>query len=275
MALHIVLALLLALFAGEAAAQTPSPLAYWQYSVGELLAASEKKEPGAAAWDFTVGGGAMAVPKFEGARHYQGEPSVILDARYRDIAFASDGEGVGVNLVHGVNYRAGVAIGYDLGRDQHDDPRLKGLGNIDAAPEGKLFAEYFLLPVMLSATLHQAVGGHNGLLADLGAYIPLPFLDRKLIVFTGPTVTFADGAYMRSYFGVSARQAAATAFPQYAAHGGFKSTGWGATAVYRLDDHWLLESDLAYERLIGDAANSPIVEMRSQFALGLNLGYRF
>src|SRR5689334_10021012 len=190
MALRIVLALVLALFAGEAAAQTPSPLAYWQYSVGELLGANEKmKEPGANPWDFTVGGGAMGVPKFEGARHYQGEPSVILDARYKDIFFASDGEGVGVNVVHGQNYRAGVAVGYDLGRDQHDDARLKGLGNVGAAPEGKLFAEYFLLPFMLTATVHQAVGGHNGLLADLGAYIPLPFFDDKLIVFTGPTVT--------------------------------------------------------------------------------------
>jgi outer membrane scaffolding protein for murein synthesis (MipA/OmpV family) len=276
MALRIVLALVLALFAGEAAAQTPSPLAYWQYSVGELLGANEKmKEPGANPWDFTVGGGAMGVPKFEGAKHYQGEPSLILDARYKDIFFASDGEGVGVNLVHGQNYRAGVAIGYDLGRDQHDDARLKGLGNVGAAPEGKLFAEYFLLPVMLTATVHQAIGGHNGLLADLGAYIPLPFFDDKLIVFTGPTVTFANGEYMRSYFGVSARQAAATAFPQFSAHGGFKSTGWGATAVYRIDDHWLLESDIAYERLIGDAADSPIVELRSQVAVGLNLGYRF
>ena len=80
---------------------------------------------------------------------------------------------------------------------------------------------------------------------------------------------------MRSYFGVSARQAAVTSFRQYTPHGGFKSTGWGATAVYPLGEHWLIESDFAFERLIGDAADSPIVEARSQFSVGLNLGYRF
>jgi len=274
MPIRAALALLFTLLAGRAGAQTPSPLAYWQYSVGALLSASEER-PAGSDWDVTLGGGAMGVPKFPGGKHYEAQPSVIVDIRYRDIAFASDGEGIGVNLLHGKNYRAGVALGYDLGRDQHDDARLNGLGNIDAAPEGKLFAEYFLLPVVFSATLHQAIGGHNGLLGDIGAYIPLPLFDRKLIVFTGPTVTLADAEYMRSYFGVSARQAAATSFRQYTPHGGFKSTGWAATTIYLLDDHWLIESDLAFERLIGDAADSPIVQARSQFSVGLNLGYRF
>ncbi len=270
---RVALALLLTLLAGRAGAQTPSPLAYWQYSVGELLSASEDK--GGSDWDVTLGGGAIGVPKFEGGKHYQGEPSLILDIRYGDIAFLSDGEGAGVNLIRGKNYRAGVALGYDLGRDQHDDARLKGLGNIGAAPEGKLFAEYFLSPVVISATLHQAIGGHNGLLGDIGAYIPLPFFDRQLIVFTGPTVTFADGEYMRSYFGISARQAAATSFRQFTPHGGLKSTGWGATSIYLLDEHWLIDCELAAERLLADAADSPIIERRWQFALGLNLGYRF
>jgi outer membrane scaffolding protein for murein synthesis (MipA/OmpV family) len=266
-------ALILALLAGPAAAQTPSPLGYWQYSVGEVLEGSQDEAP--PEWAITLGGGALIQPKFEGAKHYEGEPSVIIDIRYRDIAFASDGEGIGVNLLHGRNYRAGVALAYDLGRDQHDDPHLKGLGNIDTAPEAKLFAEYFLLPVVFSAALHQGIGGHNGLLGELGAYIPLPLFDQKLIIFTGPSLTLANGEYMRSYFGVSAKQAAATSFRQFSARGGFKSTGWGATAIYRIDDNWLIVSDFAYERLIGDAANSPIVETSSQFTANLNLAYRF
>ena len=49
----------------------------------------------------------------------------------------------------------------------------------------------------------------------------------------------------------------------------------GLTAVYRLTDNWLIASDLAFERLLADAADSPIVQMRSQFTLGLNLGYHF
>src|SRR5260221_455267 len=165
-------ALILALLAGPAAAQTPSPLGYWQYSVGEVLeGGQDEAQP---EWAIALVGGALIQPKFEGAKHYEDERSVIIDIRYRDIAFASDGEGIGVNLLHGRNYRAGVALAYDLGRDQHDDPHLKGLGNIDTAPEAKLFAEYFLLPIVFSAALHQGIGGHNGLLGGRGERESLP-----------------------------------------------------------------------------------------------------
>jgi outer membrane scaffolding protein for murein synthesis (MipA/OmpV family) len=264
--------LVLVLAAAPAAAQTPSPLAYWQYSAGQLLE-SQAGEP--AEWSISLGGGALAQPAYEGARRYKGEPSIVLDVRYRDLAFASDGDGIGVNLLHGKNYRAGVAIGYDLGRDQHDDPHLRNLGSIDPAPVGKIFAEYFLLPVVVSATLQQAFGGHNGLLLDVGAYVPIPLFDEKLIIFTGPSITVANGKYMRSYFGVNAAQATATGFRSFTAHGGIKSTGWGATVVYRLDDHWLIDCDLAYQRLLDDAERSPIVETATQFTAGLNLVYHF
>lgn len=66
-----------------------------------------------------------------------------MDIRYRDLAFASTGEGIGVNVVQGPNWRASISAVYDLGRRGHDNPsRLNGLGNINPAPELKLAAEY-------------------------------------------------------------------------------------------------------------------------------------
>jgi len=260
-----------AALAAPAAAQTPLPLADWQYSTGEVLAPLAGPLP---EWRITLGAGAMLRPDYEGARRYQGEPSFIADIRYRDLAFASDGEGIGVNLLHGPGYRAGIAISYDLGRDQHDDPHLKGLGNIGAAPEPKLFAQYFLLPFVLTADLRKGLGGHEGLIGDLGAYVPLPILKGGFL-FLGPTVTFADSRYMRSYFGVDDAQAAASGLPRFSADGGLKSTGLGATAVYFLDKHWLLLGDAAYERLLGSAAASPITETRSQFTIDFNIAYKF
>jgi outer membrane scaffolding protein for murein synthesis (MipA/OmpV family) len=273
MLLRTVLAGLLLLAARCAVAQTPSPLAYWQYGAGELLASQHEEE--IPEWAITLGAGLLTQPAYEGATRYKVLPSVAVDIRYRDIAFASDGEGLGVNLLRGKNYRAGVAIGYDLGRDQHDDPHLRNLGSIDPAPEGKVFAEYFLLPVMLSATLHQAIGGHNGLLLDLGAYVPIPLFDERLIIFTGPATTIANGHYMREYFGVNATQSAASGLRQFTAHAGFKSAGWGATAIYRITDEWMVDCDLAFERLLGDAERSPVVQNSSQFTAILNLDYHF
>lgn len=261
-------ALLLVLCLAPAAwAQTPLPLANWQYSTGEVLAPLGGPIP---EWRVTLGAGATLQPKFEGAKRYEGEPSAILDVRYKDIAFLSDGEGLGVNLLHGKGYRAGIAVSYDLGRDTHDDPHLQHLPNISPAPEAKIFGQYFLLPFVLTADLRKAIGGHEGVIGDLGAYVPLP-VAKETYLFIGPSLTAADGRYMTSYFGVGA----GTGLPTFQAHAGLKNATLGATAIRTFGAHWLVIAQSAYERLLGDAARSPVSETNNQFVFDLEVGYRF
>lgn len=254
-----------------ALAQTPLPLANWQYSSGEVLESLRGPLPD---WRITLGVGAEVQPDFPGARRYEFRPSGILDIRYRDIAFLSDGEGFGVNLLHGKGFRAGIAVSYDLGRDTHDDPRVQHLRNISPAPEPKLFAQYFLLPFVLTADLRKGIGGHEGVIGDLGAYVPLPVADRTFL-FLGPSLTLASGRYMQSYFGVSPAEAAASGLRPFAAQGGLQNVTLGATLVRLLGDHWLLAGEGAAERFLGDAAASPVPETRAQFVFALNIGYRF
>jgi outer membrane scaffolding protein for murein synthesis (MipA/OmpV family) len=259
------------LLASAARAQTPLPLAEWQYSAGEVLTSLQKPVP---EWRATLGAGAFLQPKFEGAKRYDLEPSGVIDIRYRDIAFLSDGEGIGLNLLHGRGYRAGVALSYDLGRDSHDDPRLRNLPNVAPAPEPKLFAQYFLLPVVLTLDVRKAIGGENGFIGDVGAYVPLPVAKRTYL-FVGPSLTVASRRYMQSYFGVGGGTAANSGLPAFSAHGGLKNATLGATLVRLIGEHWLILGEAAYERLLGSAADSPIPETRTQFALGLNVAYRF
>ena len=47
------------------------------------------------------------------------------------------------------------------------------------------------------------------------------------------------------------------------------------TAVYKYSQRWWLEAEGAWRYMLGDAARSPIVESRSEFAAGINLLYRF
>src|SRR5260221_9247385 len=149
-------ALISTLAASPLAAQTPSPLANWQYSAGEVLAPLGGPVP---EWRIILGGGAEMQPIYEGSQRYSALPSVVFDVRYKDIAFLSDGEGVGVNVLRGPTYRAGLAIAYDLGRNHHVQHRLAGLGNINPAPEAKLFAEYFLPPFVYTFDLRKGIGG--------------------------------------------------------------------------------------------------------------------
>ncbi len=185
-------ALISTLAASPLAAQTPSPLANWQYSAGEVLVPLGGPVPD---WRIILGGGAEMQPIYEGSQRYSALPSVVFDVRYKDIAFLSDGEGVGVNVLRGPTYRAGLAIAYDLGRNHHVQHRLAGLGNIDPAPEAKLFAEYFLPPFVYTFDLRKGIGGHDGVIGDIGLYVPVPAA-KDFYVFTGPSVTFADGDYI-------------------------------------------------------------------------------
>lgn len=267
----VVLALAVSLLSPPLAAQTPSPLANWQYSAGEVLAKLGGKLPD---WRVSLGGGVDVDPLYEGAKRYRILPSVVIDVRYKDIAFLSDGEGLGVNLLRGQTYRAGAAISYDLGRNHHLQHRLNGLTNVDPAAEAKLFAEYFIKPVVLTADLRKGIGGHDGIISDVGAYVPIEIAEG-FYVFTGPSVTLADGRYMQAYFGVSPAEARGSQFHAFTARGGLDRAGWGLTMVYQWTEHWWLEAEGAWQYLLGDPAHSPIAETKSEFTAGTNLIYRF
>jgi outer membrane scaffolding protein for murein synthesis (MipA/OmpV family) len=192
---------------------------------------------------------------------------------HRDIAFASVGEGIGVNLLRGDACRAGVAIGYEIGRPVSAYPSdLAGLDNIPAAPVLKLFGAYvisrsFLL--VLRADIRRIAGGANGWVGDLEVYLSLPGSSRKFVMFAGPSLTLADGGYMQNVFGVSAHQAAASGYPSFNSHGGWKAAGLGFSATWFITQHWLLNADMAVSRLLGSAAASPITQRRTQGILAL------
>ena len=260
------------LLASPIFAQTPSPLADWQYSTGEVLRSlSDEPIP---EWRETIGAGASTQPAFVGAKGLKVLPSLVADVRYEDIAFASDGEGIGVNLLHGEGYRAGISLSYDLGRNSHDDDHLRNLPNISFAPAPKAFAQVFIKPVVLAVDIRKAIGGNDGLIGDIGFYAPIPFGDTDFM-FIGPAVTWADHRYTNAYFGVSEATSKVSGFSPFMAQGGLTNVGAGASYVHLLGDHWMLEGDTGYRRLLGDSARSPIIETKLQFSLDVNLAYRF
>lgn len=255
-----------------AQAQTPSPLPEWTYSAGQLLRTSMM--PSIPKWSVFTGLSAAYNPRYDGAdeHHTQGGPTI--EVRYRDIAFASTGEGIGVNLLRGKNYRAGMAMTFDLGRRAADSRDSHGLGNVNTSPELKFFGEYLVFPVVLRMDARRAFGGHNGWIGDLSAYMPV-YGTKKFYVFVGPSVTLADDHYMKSYFGVTAQQSANSGYPTYTAHAGVKSVNAGGSATWMITDHWLFNAIAGGQRLMGDAADSPLSLDRIQYATTLTIGYLF
>lgn len=263
--------------ATSASAQTPSPLQEWQFSGGIIL--QKLFEPNLPEWRSVIGAAAALKPIYDGAKPYDIQPGPVFDIRYRDLAFLSAGEGLGINVLRGDDYRAGVALGFDLGRRVSQYPsHLQGLGNVSPAPAFKLFGAYVpskSFPVVLRIDVRRIVGGADGITGDLSAFMPLPGSSKTIAMFAGPSLSFASGSYMQNVFGVNARQSALSDYRRFAAHGGLKSAGFGFSVTWFVTDHWLLNADTAVERLLGAAADSPITQEKLQGILALSAAYKW
>ena len=255
--------------------QTPSPLQEWQYSSG--IALEKLFEPNLPDWGVVLGAGGEYKPLYDGADLTRKQAGPVINVRYKDIAFASVGEGLGINLIHGKHYRGGIALSYDQGRlVSNDVGHLHGLGDIGRAPAVKVFASYALsenFPLVVRGDVRQIVGGADGMLADLEAYLPLPGSSKRLVLLAGPSFTYADHRYMQKVFGVTAAQSIASGYPVYDPHAGSNAVGFGFTATGFLTDHWLINMDTAVNRLLGSARESPITQRITQYAVGISVAY--
>jgi len=258
-------------------AQTPSPLAEWQYSAGIQL--QRLFEPTIPTWQTELGVGTQFAPVSDGMARYRVQPGPVIDVRFMDEAFLSIGEGIGANLITFSHVRVGAAITYDLGRPiSADAAHLYGLNKIGPAAETKVFADYALakgFPVTLRVDIRRQFGATNGWIGDFGAYTPLPGSSTSFAWFAGPTVTVADQRYMNEYFGVEQYQVKASGYRHYVGEAGLKSAGLGVSAAWLITPHWIVNASGAVNRLLGSAAESPITENKDQAVISLSALYKF
>jgi len=266
----------LALGPGLAHSQTPSPLQEWQYSGGIILA--RLFEPDLPKWRRVLGVAAEVQPAYDGSHAYRVTGGPVINIQYRDEAFISTGDGIGVNLLHGKHYQIGVAMAYDLGRKEKDDlANLRGMGDISAAPVAKAFGSWAIsryFPMVLRVDVRQFIGGAQGLVGDAGAYIPLPGSSKTFVMFAGPSITMATHHYLQTLYGVSPQQSLASGHPVYEIpHAGTSAAGVGFSATKFFTEHWLLNADMAINQIRGSPAHSPLVQRRTQRVLAVSMNY--
>jgi outer membrane scaffolding protein for murein synthesis (MipA/OmpV family) len=234
-------------------------------------------------WGITgikVGGILIVKPTFEGSNSYEaiGFPYILptfsggpgffsrFDARgLDDIRF---------KLIERDGFVAGPLAGYNLGRDEDDDDHLDGLGDVDGGVVAGGFVGYRLGPMLFDTSFHNTFGDDGGYLIRFGAEIERPLRERVLLT-ARIGATYADDDYMQNYFGVSAGQAASSGLDAFDADSGFKDVFAELGLKAQLDPQWEARASVRYSRLIGDAADSPIVESEDQFTTLLGVAYKF
>jgi outer membrane protein len=223
--------------------------------------------------DVRIGLGPGIYPDFEGSRNSSIHAVPVISARIRDIVEVTNNEIKVTAFNHlfapavnsdkaGGQLRFGPLVSLNFGRSEDDSPDLRGMGDVGTSFELGAFISYLLPMDRFRARLRQDVaGGHKG--ATLQLDYTHTFIRADRVSLSGSVgLNGASAAYMKSFFGVNPLQAQASGLPAYRAGTGFKDANASLNSSYVLSDNWSVFANVSYERLIGSAANSPLIKLR-------------
>lgn len=231
-------------------------------------------------WIVTVGFQVYGAPTFEGAKGYgaYATPRFKIQAAGTKEFATLPGDGYSFTVLSTDNFRFGAAGQIKRERKEADSSALRGLGDVDWAIEAGVFAEYWPADfVRARAELRRGLHGHDGVVAELSTDLfvkPLPRLTWTL----GPRLSLVSDAYMQTYFGIDATQSLRSGLKQFNASGGAKSVGVASSASYDWTPQIATVVYGEYDRLLGDASDSPLVKDRGsadQFTFGAGMTYKF
>lgn len=225
-----------------------------------------------------VGLGAQVQPEFIGADSSEVAPLWRINiAKGTDpFKFSAPDYSFGIPLVSTGGLSIGPAANIASGRKKSDLD--VPVGKVKTTIEAGAYASYQLTDSLyLRAEALKGIGGHKGIIGTLGA--DKIWRDGDRYVFSiGPRVLFSDSRYQRPFFGVSPEAALASGLPAYRPGGGIHGVAAASSVSFQFDPRWGMFGYGRYERLVGDAAKSPIVRQlgsRNQLSGGLGLSYTF
>ena len=255
-------------------------LAALVFSTAAWGQASTPASPVAAAsqpdWVVTLGAGVQAGPRYPGSNSIGFMPIPAIDIEYKNLLFAKQDMPLGVYFINDPHWSAGLALQYDLTeRHSADDAHLAGLANIPMTPRAKLFAAYTISALTVSASAAQDIGSHQeGLVVDVNAIATLP-LGTQWYLSAGPGITWGNGQYQSTFFGITPAQNQASGLPQYTARAGFNNVYLSLEADYLITKHWTATANVKIAQLQSNATHSPITESRQQTTSTLSLSYTY
>jgi outer membrane protein len=232
------------------------------------------EEVGSRQYELDLGVGLMAQPRYPGSDETIFVPyPLIAVSKFFVPGYGSidgDKDTRGLTVYPSFNF-----IGK---RESSDSNELEGLDDVDWSLEAGLGVSYRYDWIRGFVEVRQGFNGYSGQVAQFGVdLIGNPTEDLE--VRFGPRAGWGSQSYMQTYFGISSQEAVDSPLydKSYKADAGFNTAGLAGSASYKLTESWKLHALAGWERMIGDAGNSPIVEEGSenQFYGGAGLTYRF
>jgi outer membrane scaffolding protein for murein synthesis (MipA/OmpV family) len=231
-----------------------------------------------------VGG---TVPDFMGSSSHKGAVGPVL--RYQFSGTQQYAAVLGpqflLNVLDDPAWRVGPYVNFRSGRGHDvDDAVVKQMVGINNSWEGGIFVQYNMK--LSSTPFHQVVFGGdiahgNGTVGHLRAMYWMPF-NSQTIGNIGIGTTYASSEWNDTYFSVKNAHDIAL-FPTlngqaYHAGSGFEGVNIPFAISYFMTPEWLLTVGGRYEKLLGDAKDSPIVSQHgndNQWIGGIGVSYVF
>jgi outer membrane scaffolding protein for murein synthesis (MipA/OmpV family) len=226
-------------------------------------------------WSVRIGALGVYAPAYEGSDEYELRGFPLIDVTFRDTFFVNAHRGVGAYVWNRNTLKLGLSVGYTFGRDEDESDDLRGLGDIDDGATANVLFSWTIGDADLDARYEEQITGHDtGFQVHLGLGYAVR-VSEETTVKPSLKTTFASADYMEEYFGVSPSQSTRSGMPGYDADSGFKSLGFHLMVIHRLNQHWRIQAGAGYDRLVGDAADSPTVKDEDQYGITVGLSYAF
>lgn len=222
--------------------------------------------------------GPQITPQYPGAKDMSVGPFLDLSRAPvgTPMEFEAPDESAGLGLLGNHQFSVGPAINLLGKRRASDTDDI--LPAVKRSIELGGFVQAWITPEFrLRAEARKAVSGHKGWNGDIGVDYVARDGDNWLLSI-GPRVALGDAKMHRAYFEVTPADAAASPLEAFDPGGGVRSVGMTIGYLRQLDRHWGVAAYARYDRLIGDAASSPVTRAfgtRSQPSAGLALSYTF
>ncbi|MEM8960410.1 MAG: MipA/OmpV family protein [Acidobacteriota bacterium] len=181
-------------------------------------------------------------------------------------------------------WTGGVGAAFQFGRDDDTDLiQINALPDIDDTIEALAFiGRRWSMPgsraswtLQLEARV-DAASVHDGYVVTPSLSYGTPVGDRLRLDFS-VRVPYGSEDFVDTYYSITEAGSFASGLPVYTASSGFYEIGVSVNGTYSFNDRWGLFALLGYSRVIGDAADSPIVDVGSDASqiIGLATSYRF
>jgi len=227
----------------------------------------------------SVGLGPGIAPDYEGSSDYQAVPIPFVSVRFsNDMSIQWIANLARADLIPGRTWMAGPIMQYIQKRDDVDNNKVDKLDTVDAALMfGGFFGVRFDQFSLSLEGMQDLAEGNEGALVRLrgGYHIPI---NKEWSASINAYTTWADEDYMEAYFGINQHNADKSGLKTFDADAGLKDVGIALPVTYSPWEHWSILGAVAYKRLLGDAADSPVVDDEgdaNQVIGGMVLIYRF